>query len=95
MTQRRLYNWEYAQKRGREKRLEAELNAYKTGSPVPSAPPLFSHDATLQKYFNMAWQRVTQNEIERHLGLAKTPQGTDLISKIRSLKQCHFSQSPR
>lgn len=92
---RRLYNWQYAQKKGREMRLDAELIAYQRGAPAPTTPPLFSHDATLQSNFAKAWQRVSQCDIHRHLGLAKTPQGTDLIAKIRSLKQCHFSPSPR
>ncbi|PMS49924.1 hypothetical protein [Vibrio parahaemolyticus] len=92
MARRRLYNWQFAQVKGKEMRLEAELIAHKGGAPVPRNPPLFSHDATLQSYFNKAWQRVSQCNINRHLGLAETPQGTDLIAKIRSLKQCHFSQ---
>ncbi len=83
-------NWDYSKQRGREKRLEAELNAQQNGVPVPATQPLFSHDATMQKYFETAWLRVSQNEINRHLGIAKTPEGTDLISKIRSLKACHF-----
>ncbi len=90
MNKRRLYNRDFAKQRGREKRLDAELNAYKYGEPVPSVPPLFSHDATLQSYFSHAWQNVTQCEINRHIGVAHTPEGTDLIAKIRSFKQCHF-----
>ncbi len=87
---KRQKNKEFAVKMGRIKRLEAEMNAHKNGVPVPSCPPLFSHDTTLQNRFNYAWNGVSQNEINRHLGIAKTPEGTDLISKIRSLKECHF-----
>ncbi|MEZ8102130.1 hypothetical protein [Vibrio bivalvicida] len=86
-------NWDYSKEQGRKQRLAAELTACNGGAPVPLIPPLFSHDATMQSYFNTAWHRVSQCEINRYLGLAKTPQGTDLISKIRSLKECHFSQS--
>lgn len=64
---RRLYNWQFAQQRGKEKRLFAELDAYKGNAPHPSAPPLFSHDATLQSYFNKGWQSVHISDIKRHL----------------------------
>ncbi|GLQ73277.1 hypothetical protein [Vibrio penaeicida] len=86
-------NWDYAKQRGREQRLEAESKAIETGVKAPLTPPLFSHDATLQSYFSKAWHRTSQQEINRHLGLVETPQGNDLISKIRSLKECHFQSS--
>lgn len=86
-------NWDFAKQRGREQRLDAELNAFENDIEVPLNPPLFSHDATMQSYFSKAWSRVSQNEIDRHLGIAKTPQGNDLVSKIRSLRECHFQSS--
>lgn len=72
MIKRRLYNRDFAKQRGREKRLDAELNAYKHGEPVPSVPPLFSHDATLQSYFNKAWHRVNPTDIQRHIFESKS-----------------------
>lgn len=86
-------NWDFAKQRGRTQRLDAELKAVQTGVEVPLNPPLFSHDATMQSYFSKAWSRVSQNEIDRHLGIAKAPQGNDLVSKIRSLRECHFQSS--
>lgn len=86
-------NWEYSKQQGRKKRLDAEMQAFKHGVPVPSVPPLFSHDATMQSYFEKAWTRVSQSEINRHLVLAKTPEGNDLVSKIRSFRECHFHSS--
>ncbi|MFA0113774.1 hypothetical protein AB4407_08805 [Vibrio sp. 10N.261.46.E11] len=86
-------NWNFAKQRGREQRLDAELKAFQTGVEVPLTPPLFSHDATMQSYFSKAWSRVSQCEINRHLGIAKMPQGNGLVSKIRSLRECHFQLS--
>lgn len=86
-------NWDFSKQQGRKQRLEAELNAVKSGVNVPLTPPLFSHDATMQAYFSEAWSRVSQNEINRHLGITKMPQGNDLVSKIRSLRECHFHSS--
>ncbi|MCS0442129.1 hypothetical protein ND898_19155 [Vibrio diabolicus] len=87
---KRLKNSEYASIRGREKRLDAEKKAHKDGVPVPSQPPLFSHDATLQSYFNAAWNSVTPCDISMHLRETKTTEGADLVSKIRNFKACHF-----
>ncbi len=84
----RLYNWQYAKQRGKEKRLEAEMNAHKNGVPVPSEPPLFSHDTTLQSCFNKAWKKVSPCEIRRHLGVANSKAATDLIAKIRRIQPC-------
>ncbi|ENM4022565.1 hypothetical protein DDN27_003434 [Vibrio cholerae] len=89
----RQYNWQFAKQQGKAKRLEAEMNALTKGVPVPAKPPLFSHDATLQSHFNIAWQRVSQCEINRHLGIATTSEGNDLIAKIRNFKQCHLHSS--
>ncbi|EJV0369640.1 hypothetical protein N5280_002487 [Vibrio vulnificus] len=89
---KRQKNAEFAQQKGREKRLELEAQAWKKGMPAPRKPPLFSHDATLQSYFNKGWHSVTPCDVRLHLGIAKTDAGTDLISKIRRFKQCHFSQ---
>ena len=67
MTKRRLYNRDYAKQKGKQKRLEAELAAHQSGTAVPSKPPLFSHDATLQSYFNKAWHYVHPSAIRRHI----------------------------
>ncbi|HDZ3731973.1 TPA: hypothetical protein ACK21Z_003175 [Vibrio harveyi] len=87
---KRLKNWEYAKIRGRQSRLEAELNAHQTGAPVPSSPPLFSHDATIQSNFNKAWNEVLDCDVTLFLRTAKTSQGVDLVSKIRNFRECHF-----
>ncbi|EOA9033310.1 hypothetical protein [Vibrio harveyi] len=86
----RLKNIEYARIRGREKRLEAEKKAHETGEPVPSIPPLFSHDATIQSAFNHAWNDVPACEVLLFLRTAKTSQGVDLVAKIRNFRQWHF-----
>lgn len=83
-------NWDYSKQKGREKRLEAELNALHGGEPVPENPPLFSHDATMQSYFEKSWNRVTPTEINLHLGRSKAPKGNTLFSKIRSLRHEHL-----
>lgn len=88
----RLKNWELAKQRGRKMRLDAELAAHQSGEPVSTTPPLFSHDPTIQYYFNEAWRRVTPCEIHRHLGIAKTSQGNDLLQKIRNFRLCHLQQ---
>ncbi|MDA0126498.1 hypothetical protein OH458_00205 [Vibrio sp. MarTm2] len=67
MASRRLYNWQFAQVKGKEMRLEAELIAHKGGAPVPRNAPLFSHDATLQSYFDKAWRNVHISAIKRHV----------------------------
>ena len=87
---KRLKNSEYASIRGREKRLDAEQSAHHEGVPVPSQPPLFSHDATLQDYFNKGWNGVSACDISMHLRGTKTTQGADLLSQIRNFKACHF-----
>lgn len=63
----RQYNWQFAKQQGKAKRLEAEMNALNQGVPVPVKPPLFSHDATLQSYFNTAWRNVSISDIKRHV----------------------------
>ncbi|HBC3857198.1 TPA: hypothetical protein KD866_002578 [Vibrio parahaemolyticus] len=89
----RLKNSEYAFRRGKQKRLDAEKESHEqTGlsSLVPVEPPLFSHDATLQCYFNRGWNSVTPCDISMHLRVTKTTEGADLVSKIRNFKACHF-----
>lgn len=91
----RMKNTEYAQRRGKQKRLDAEMESHKStglSSMVPVEPPLFSHDATLQSYFNKGWNGVTACDIAMHLREATTTEGADLVSKIRSFRQCHFQQ---
>jgi hypothetical protein len=83
-------NWDFSKQQGREDRLKAECHAYQTGASVPACAPFFSHCATMQAYFVLGWNGVSAYDIRRALGIATTPQGTDLIQKIRSLKQCHF-----
>ncbi|EOG1474707.1 hypothetical protein ACK3GY_002104 [Vibrio parahaemolyticus] len=87
---RRMKNIEYAQRRGKQKRLDAEQIAHSGGEFVPSSPPLFSHDATLQSYFNKGWNGVTACDISMHLRETKTTEGADLVSEIRNFKACHF-----
>ncbi|EJI1278781.1 hypothetical protein Q8E21_001944 [Vibrio vulnificus] len=93
---KRQKNSEFAYAKGREMRLLAELQRHQLTGAAAMAPldrnVLFSHDATLQSYFNKGWQSVTPCDVRLHLGIAKTDAGTDLISKIRRFKQCHFSQ---
>ncbi len=86
-------NWDYSKQKGREMRLDAELNALQTGVNVPLKPPLFSHDATMQSYFEKAWHRVSKNEIQLYVGAVSIPQGNDGLQKIRSLRECHFQSS--
>lgn len=83
-------NWQFSRIKGREKRLEAELNAHQTGVNVPSVPPLFSHCATMQAFFVRGWNSVTACDIRLHCGIGKTQEATDLLTEIRRFKQCHF-----
>ncbi|MFN1515299.1 hypothetical protein [Vibrio owensii] len=87
---KRMKNAEYAQRRGKQKRLDAESIAAKGGDLVPSSPPLFSHDATLQSYFNKGWNGVSACDVSMHLRETKTPKGADLVSQIRNFRECHF-----
>ena len=89
---KRMKNTEYAQRRGKQKRLDAERIYSEGGRPVPPSPPLFSHDATLQSYFNKGWSGVTACDISMHLRETTATEGADLISKIRNFRQCHFQQ---
>ncbi|MGU3161029.1 hypothetical protein [Vibrio cholerae] len=91
---KRQKNSEYAHSKGSEMRLDAEHEAYQIGYPVRHhPPPRFSNDATLQHYFEQGWKGITPCDIRLHLGIAKTDAGTDLISKIRRFKSCHFQPS--
>lgn len=60
--ERRIQNPVYRDcaKTGFKKRLNAELSGN-----VPSEPPLYSHHATRQSYFNKGWNAVTQQHIFR------------------------------
>ncbi|MBY8210101.1 hypothetical protein KW541_10450 [Vibrio fluvialis] len=83
----RQKNSEYAHSKGREMRLDAEHEAYQIGMPAPRTPPLFSHDATLQHYFEQGWKGVSQCDIRLHLGIA--PSAVEqMISKTRRAQQC-------
>ncbi|EHR39616.1 MAG: hypothetical protein PHE38_10930 [Alishewanella agri] len=57
-------NWDWSFKHGIERRLEAEILAHKAGTKI-SAPPLHSHDATMQSQFERGWHSVTPVEIQR------------------------------
>jgi hypothetical protein len=83
-------NWDWSFEQGKRQRLAAEQMAYQHGVYVPNTLPLHSHDSTMQSYFRKGWFSVSVVDIRIHLGLAKTPQGTDLIQKIRELRSCHF-----
>ncbi|EKO3713593.1 hypothetical protein P0F05_001235 [Vibrio metschnikovii] len=94
---KRLKNSEYVYAKGREMRLAAEKESYETSglsSVVPFQAPFFSHDATLQSFFNKGWNSVTACEVRLHLGIDKPESGADLLSKIRRFKQCHFQSQP-
>ncbi|EJG1781732.1 hypothetical protein BWH93_RS18705 [Vibrio parahaemolyticus] len=85
-------NWDWSYQRGREKRLEAEEQAQHNDAAVPSRPPLHSHDATLQSYFNRGWKSITTADIHIHLGLVKSPSSTSPLDKLREIRSCHFQQ---
>lgn len=57
-------NWEWSFKHGKQRRLEAEVLAQKSGTTV-SQPPLHSHDGTMQSQFEKGWHSVTPVEIQR------------------------------
>lgn len=87
-------NWDYSKAKGREMRLNAELNFKQLGTPVPIKPPLFSHCGTMQSYFERAWNGVNQCDIHIHLnqsnlGQSKVPSVTEQLSQLRSLLACH------
>ncbi len=84
-------NWDWSYQRGREKRLEAEEQAQHNVA-VPSSPPLHSHDATLQSYFNRGWKSITSADIHIHLGLVKAPSSASPLEKLREIRSCHFQQ---
>lgn len=94
---KRQKNSEFAYAKGREMRLAAEKESYETtrlSSMVPFQAPFFSHDATLQSFFNKGWSSVTACEVRLHLGIDKPESGADLFSKIRRFREC-LSQSQR
>lgn len=51
-------------KDGFEARIKAELAAKPDGA-VPNQPPLYSHHATRQSYFNLGWNAVTPTHVLR------------------------------
>lgn len=83
-------NWQYALKRGREKRLDAELEASRCGKLASSSPPLFSHDATIQSYFNRGWHSVDHVDVAIHIGTIKLNPSADLLQKIQDFKHEHL-----
>lgn len=87
-------NWKWSQRRGKQLRLEAEYRAHFYHEPVPTQPPLHSHDATLQSYFNRGWNSVTQSEIYRHTNQAPPmPKQTSGLQHIAALKHQLRKQS--
>lgn len=60
-------NWDWSYQKGKQKRLEAERNARCNGQVMPRKPPLHSHDATMQSYFNRGWRSVTPLAIQRYI----------------------------
>lgn len=82
-------NWDYSHQKGREMRLAAETRAKQSGEPVGKLP-LFSHDATLQCYFNRGWASITHCDIALHLDSREVLSGGDLIAQIRRFRECHF-----
>lgn len=95
---KRQKNSEFAYAKGREMRLAAELQRHQLTGAAAMAPLertfLFSHDATLQSFFNKGWSSVTACEVRLHLGIDKPESGADLLSKIRRFRKC-LSQSQR
>ncbi len=81
-------NYKYAYQKGKEWRLKAELNAKELSQPVPSTPPLFSHDATMQSYFNHGWKSVTAVEITRHLYQHNPNPNNPVEIRLRSFRLC-------
>lgn len=86
-------NWDWSYQRGRDKRLEQERLAYQAGISPSRKPPLHSHDATLQSYFERGWRSVSQADIHIHLGVVRKPTSTQPLDKLREVKACHFHSS--
>lgn len=82
-------NWQWSYQRGIEKRLAAEYEAQHNNHVVPTTPPLHSHEATMQSYFERGWRSVSMNQIYTHLNRIKAVRSCSL-EHIRRLKQCHF-----
>lgn len=82
-------NWDYSYQRGREMRLAAAEQARQSGEPV-GKPPFFSHDATLQCYFERGWLSITHCDIALHLDSREVVSSGDLIAQIRRFRECHF-----
>jgi hypothetical protein len=57
-------------KDGFEARIKAEIAAELTGN-VPHQPPLYSHHATRQSYYNLGWHAVTPIHVLRAKAQAK------------------------
>ncbi|CCN69766.1 hypothetical protein [Vibrio nigripulchritudo] len=84
-------NWAWSRQRGVESRLKAEECAAFHGEPLPSRPPLHSHDATMQSYFEKGWRSVPQHTIDVHLCKIKAvPTDASPLAKLRSIRKCHF-----
>ncbi len=70
---KRQKNSEFAYAKGREMRLAAELQRYQLTGSAAMGPLerkfFFSHDATLQSFFNKGWSSVTACEVRLHLAL--------------------------
>jgi hypothetical protein len=60
-------------KAGKAARLKAEISCSVSGEPLPDIP-LFSHDATIQSFFNRGWNSVSQVDVR--IELSKQQQST-------------------
>ncbi|WP_304635520.1 hypothetical protein [Pseudoalteromonas sp.] len=58
-------NWDWSYQKGREKRLQLEVDARMHNLPFnPKNIPLHSHDGTMQSHFNKGWRSVSAVDIE-------------------------------
>ncbi len=83
-------NWEYSKEQGRIKRLQAELKTRNTGAPMPARPAFWSHDGTMQHYFNQGWNSVSHVDIDLFCHGSSISFTGDTLSRLRSLRQCHL-----
>ena len=58
-------NWDWSYQKGREKRMEQEVDARMHNMPFdPRKIPMHSHCGTMQSHFNKGWQSVRAIDIQ-------------------------------
>ncbi|ODS10942.1 hypothetical protein VSF3289_01203 [Vibrio scophthalmi] len=82
-------NWQWSYQCGIDKRLAAEYEAQHNNRAIPTTPPLHSHEATMQSYFESGWHSVSINQIYKYCNGIEAVSSCPL-EHIRRLKQCHF-----